>query len=125
MMKPRIRGMIKRLTFALMRLCLSIHRCTPLGTILRATPSCNLEVQLLQCATDWANLPISDGAMIDADDGGNLCACATEEDFFSDIEFCAVYLAFASDAAQLAACQLNDGVTGDAEEDVLCGGGCD
>src|SRR5260370_33981766 len=102
-----------------------VHGRTPQVAVLRNTASHYLEVELLQCAADWSDFAITDGAAIDHHDGRELRSCAAQEYVVRDIEFGAVDLAFACNAPKLAMGQLHHGFALGTEQDILGCRGCD
>src|SRR5713226_988963 len=102
-----------------------VHGRTPQVAVLGNTASHDLEVELLQCAADWSDFAITDGAVIDHHDGRELRSCAAQEYFVRDVEFGAVDLAFARNAPKLAMGQFHHGFARDTEQDILGWRGCD
>src|SRR5450755_2667845 len=96
-----------------------IHWCTPQIAIFGHPAAHNLEVELLQCAADWPDFAITDRAVIDHHDGGELSARTAQEYLVRDVKLCTVDLAFARNAPKLAVGQFHHGVARDAEKDIL------
>src|SRR5581483_10398357 len=70
-----------------------------------------------------ADLPISNRTVIDADHGRDLRSSSTEEHFAGRIKFGANNDSFLRGIAQLTPAKLDDSITGDTEQNILCGGG--
>ncbi len=79
----------------------------------------DIVVELLDSAADWSNLPIANRAVIHADDGSNLCPCATHEDFVGYIDLGTIYLPLAGDTTKFASCQFYHCIASDTEKYVL------
>lgn len=78
--------------------CLRMGRGAPFVTVFWAATSHDIKIDTLDFGTDWPDLAVADGAVVDLSDGRDLRACATEEDFFGAVEFSAVNAALAGDA---------------------------
>src|SRR6266480_2116699 len=96
-----------------------VNWCTPRGAIVGRTAAHDVAVKLLDSAADWSNSPIANGTVIHADDGSNLCPCATHEDFVGDVDLGTVYLPLAGDTTKFASCQLHHRIAGDTKKYVL------
>src|SRR5258707_2379207 len=96
-----------------------VDRRTPLGAIFDLATAYHVKVNLLKCAANRADFLIANRAMIDANNRRNLGASATHEYFICAVEFGAINLAFACDAAKLASCQLHDRLTRNPQQNIL------
>src|SRR5581483_1535756 len=79
-------------------------------------------IQLLQTAGNGADEAVAHRVMVDAHDGRYADGCAGEEGFVADEQLAAVDGAFDDFEAHLAAGELQDGVAGDAFENVVVDG---
>src|SRR5579872_3773415 len=103
----------------------SIDRRTPLFAVFGTATAHNVEVELLQRASDGADSAIADGAMVYADDRANLRTGTAEKHLVGDVEFGTVNLSLAGDVPEFTATQFHHSVTSDAKQDIFGGGRCD
>src|SRR6266702_6923947 len=98
-----------------------VNWCAPVG-VLWLAPSHNVKIQLLKLAANGTNVAIINRPFVYADDRGDLCPCSTEEDFFGCVQLGSINWPLSGNDAKFALRQLDDGITGDSQQDVFGGG---